>query len=328
MHSPKISVIVPVYNAEKYLRRCIDSILAQTYKDFELLLIDDGSKDSSGAICDEYASKDSRVRVFHKQNGGVSSARNLGLKIACGEFVTFCDSDDYVEVDYLRYIFTDCEYDMSGVSMKAISSEIFWTLPDLSSNGNKNIINSILGVYDDGFRRVIGKLFKLRIIRANDISFETDIKWGEDSLFVLDFLKCCNSIRFLSTALYNYNLSENGLTQSRSYQDEIRLLDEFVNRVWRFDIDDFEKYLLARKFGYYHFECILKTYVFNNRNLRLKKERLSWLKDKESVNIIISSKIKNKGYRTRIFDLFLSKGFVYVSIAYAKFLDLLGKPLY
>ena len=82
--TPKISVIVPVYNAEKYLHRCIDSILSQTFTDFELLLINDGSKDSSGAICDEYAAKDNRVRVFHKENGGVSSARNLGLDNANG----------------------------------------------------------------------------------------------------------------------------------------------------------------------------------------------------------------------------------------------------
>ena len=92
---PSISVIVPVYNTEQYLRRCIDSVLAQTYKDFELLLIDDGSKDSSGAICDEYAAQDARVRVFHKENGGVSSARNVGLDNAQGEWITFIDSDDY-----------------------------------------------------------------------------------------------------------------------------------------------------------------------------------------------------------------------------------------
>lgn len=85
---PKISVIVPVYNTEKYLHRCVDSILAQTFTDFELLLIDDGSTDSSGAICDEYAQKDSRVRVFHKENGGASSARNLGLDNATGEWIT------------------------------------------------------------------------------------------------------------------------------------------------------------------------------------------------------------------------------------------------
>lgn len=100
--TPTISVIVPVYNTEKYLRRCIDSVLAQTYADFELLLIDDGSKDKSGEICDEYAQKDARVRVFHKENGGVSSARNLGLDNARGEWVAFVDSDDYIEENYLK----------------------------------------------------------------------------------------------------------------------------------------------------------------------------------------------------------------------------------
>lgn len=92
---PKISVIIPVYNAEKYLYRCIDSVLAQTYQDFELLLIDDGSKDSSGIICDEYAAKDARLRVFHKENGGVSDTRNYGLDLAHGKYLMFLDSDDF-----------------------------------------------------------------------------------------------------------------------------------------------------------------------------------------------------------------------------------------
>ena len=91
-----ITIITPVYKAEKYLHRCVDSILAQSYTNFELLLIDDGSPDNSGAICDEYAVKDSRVRVFHKENGGVSSARNAGIDAAQGEFLTFVDSDDYL----------------------------------------------------------------------------------------------------------------------------------------------------------------------------------------------------------------------------------------
>ena len=97
MDIPKISVIVPVYNVEQYLPRCIDSILNQTFTDFELLLIDDGSTDGSGAICDEYARKDSRIRVFHKENGGVSSARNLGLYNAKGKYIAFIDADDWVE---------------------------------------------------------------------------------------------------------------------------------------------------------------------------------------------------------------------------------------
>ena len=102
MDNPKISVIVPVYNVERYLRRCIDSILAQTFTDFELLLIDDGSKDSSGEICDEYAAKDSRIIVFHKENGGVSSARNVGLDNVRGEWVAFVDADDKISDGYFH----------------------------------------------------------------------------------------------------------------------------------------------------------------------------------------------------------------------------------
>ena len=96
MNNPKVSVIVPVYNIEKLLQRCIDSILAQTFTDFELLIIDDGSKDKSGEICDEYAEKDARIRVFHKQNGGVSSTRNLGRDEAKGKYIAFVDSDDFI----------------------------------------------------------------------------------------------------------------------------------------------------------------------------------------------------------------------------------------
>ena len=100
-----ISIIIPVYNTEKYLRRCIESVLSQSFTDFELILVDDGSKDSSPQICDEYASQDKRVRVIHKVNGGVSAARNDGLDIAKGEYVTFIDSDDWVEREYLQSLY-------------------------------------------------------------------------------------------------------------------------------------------------------------------------------------------------------------------------------
>ena len=98
---PLVSVIVPVYKAEKYLHKCVDSLLAQTMTDFEVLLINDGSPDRSGAICDEYAAKDSRIRVFHKENGGVSSARNLGILESQGKYITFVDSDDWLSPCYL-----------------------------------------------------------------------------------------------------------------------------------------------------------------------------------------------------------------------------------
>ena len=97
-----ISVIVPVYNVEKYLRRCVESIMSQTYKEIEILLIDDGSTDDSGRICDDLAIKDRRIHVFHKENGGVSSARNLGIERACGDYICFVDSDDWIDIDYFE----------------------------------------------------------------------------------------------------------------------------------------------------------------------------------------------------------------------------------
>ena len=103
--APLISVIVPVYNVEKYLAKCIDSIIAQTYTNLEILLVDDGATDSSGAICDEYAQKESRIRVIHKENGGLSDARNRGIAEARGEYLGFIDSDDYIDVDMYELLY-------------------------------------------------------------------------------------------------------------------------------------------------------------------------------------------------------------------------------
>ena len=103
--SPKVSIIVPVYKAEKYLHRCVDSIIAQTFKDWELLLVDDGSPDNSGKLCDEYAQKDNRIKVFHKENGGVSSARQMGLDNATGEYTIHADPDDWVEPTMLEELY-------------------------------------------------------------------------------------------------------------------------------------------------------------------------------------------------------------------------------
>lgn len=140
MKSPTISVIVPVYNAEKTLRRCVDSILAQTFEDFELILINDGSKDQSGDICDEYAAKDSRVKTIHKTNGGVSSARNAGLRIAQGEYIAFIDSDDYIDNDYLLgFKHYDADLIISGAKLISINNN--WGVQRFKLHKNtRNII--------------------------------------------------------------------------------------------------------------------------------------------------------------------------------------------
>ena len=124
---PTISVIVPVYKVEKNIHRCVDSILGQTYADFELILVDDGSPDNCGAICDEYAAKDSRVVVIHQKNGGLSSARNAGIDIATGAYISFVDSDDYIYPNYLERLYevlVEFDADISVCKMIEFSNDI------------------------------------------------------------------------------------------------------------------------------------------------------------------------------------------------------------
>ena len=120
--NPAVSVIVPIYNVEKYLAECVDSILGQTFQDMEIILVDDGSLDSSGQMADDYAVQDQRVKVIHKENGGLSSARNAGMKIACGEYIYFCDSDDYISLDAMEILYeTATKNDLDMVLFNADS---------------------------------------------------------------------------------------------------------------------------------------------------------------------------------------------------------------
>lgn len=194
MNTPKISIIVPVYNVEQYLPHCIDSILVQSFTDFELLLIDDGSKDKSGEICDEYVEKDSRVKVFHKENGGVSSARNVGIEASNGEWICFVDSDDYVKTEWLENYaqYTDSDLQIQGyvlVSPDTPSKDII--LQDTFLIGEKRFdIN-----YSDINLNVPWKCFRARIIHDNHLRFPVGMHSAEDLVFVLNFMKYSNTMR-------------------------------------------------------------------------------------------------------------------------------------
>lgn len=211
MH-PIISVIVPVYKAEKYLHRCVDSILAQSYTDFELLLIDDGSPDNSGAICDEYAQKDSRVRVFHKENGGVSTARNLGLDNAWGEYVTFCDSDDYVGdnwlIVYSEAIKEKVDFAIQGIYYITNKGELetkkLVPYKGCNLNDKRNLIVQLMsqGVY--GYP--VTKLFRRQIIEDNHIRFDTNSTFREDEQFFSKYLEYVNSFKCIDEENYYYIL--------------------------------------------------------------------------------------------------------------------------
>lgn len=135
----EISIIVPVYKVEPYLRKCLDSILAQTFTNFEVILVDDGSPDNSGKICDEYAIKDSRVRVIHKENGGLSSARNAGIDIAQGKYLGFVDSDDYIAEDMYEVLYENLKFYDADIS----SVEIIPFRDDKYENTSKEKRNSI-----------------------------------------------------------------------------------------------------------------------------------------------------------------------------------------
>lgn len=221
-----ISIIVPVYNVEKYLQRCIESILAQTFADFELLLIDDGSKDKSGDICDEYAAKDSRIRVFHKKNGGVSSARNLGIEHTKGEWITFIDSDDWVNADYLSSFSTDCDLSVQGYycGENAIRyDEIF--------------VNDNPGAYYLYKGYVFGpycKLFKSSIVKEVHILFDESMAFGEDILFLMEYIVLCKTMRVVNACGYHYiPYRENSLTaRKRKYQD---VYNQYVKHIAYFD---------------------------------------------------------------------------------------------
>ena len=211
--SPKISVIVPVYNVEKYLPRCIDSILSQTFKDFELLLIDDGSPDNCGNICDEYAIKDSRVKVIHKQNGGVSSARNVGIENAKGEWITYIDADDYIEQGFLS-IPEDATEDLLIQNYKVLYDNDYTDTKFINEVIEQLQYSSHVGMHivDRIFRVPWAKFFKRCLIVDNSILFAQGVKIGEDTLFMLEYLCHSKSIQYLSTSSYVYRKEGSGLT--------------------------------------------------------------------------------------------------------------------
>lgn len=223
---PKVSVIVPVYNAEKYLRRCIDSILGQTFTDFELLLIDDGSKDSSGRICDEYAEKDGRVRVFHKENGGVSAARNLGLDNANGEWISFVDADDWVDAKLYSNILNS--YDCKVIELVTYS---FWTV----LNGNrrlihlpvvKNKVEFIKNQMLKGYSVVWNVLFRRDFIISKNLRFNQSMKIGEDFDFLIRSYLNSSRLEVLDYPLYYYNMDNES---SALHKMDIKQYDYIIN---------------------------------------------------------------------------------------------------
>ena len=211
---PRISIIVPVYNAEKSLHLCVDSILSQTLNDYELLLINDGSEDSSGHICEEYAKKDSRIRVIHKPNGGASSARNIGLDNACGEWVTFCDADDYVLSNWLECFDLDINSGKDIICQGIIyeryeaGDEKVSFHKRISYDGN--IADLVSALITNGiWGYTVNKAYRKDILTSENsipIRFNPSLTFMEDEDFNYRYLMVCNNGVINTGAAYCYVL--------------------------------------------------------------------------------------------------------------------------
>lgn len=215
---PRLSVIVPVYNTEKYLRECIDSILAQTFSDFELILVDDGSPDGSGAICDEYADKDPRIQVIHQENGGVTSARKAAMRIAHGEWISFVDSDDWIHPNMFERMIakaSETSADMVICDVSLEYGEKTERLPTLAEEGlyQKNALRDTIYptmLLDTKARRpgILGsscnKLFHRNLVETVFWQVDDSFVYGEDALFCYGALLESNRIFVLRESLYHY----------------------------------------------------------------------------------------------------------------------------
>ena len=251
MH-PKLSVIVPVYKAEEYLHRCVDSILAQTFTDFELILVNDGSPDNSSSICEEYAQKDSRVKVIHKKNGGVSSARNMGIDNALGEWITFIDADDYVEQGFFNIPLSAKEdlliqnYNIFG----RINHTVDFVKSIIQPAQIQEFINK--NIHELFLRVPWAKFFKRSIILENNIKFTEGVKIGEDTIFVLEYLKNIKSVQYLASSSYMYKSNEekDELKYRLTPEKSVEIFNMFINRYERLNADSI--YFLDFTFCYFY----------------------------------------------------------------------------
>ena len=287
---PLISVIVPVYKVEQYLHRCVDSILAQTYTNLEIILIDDGSPDRSGEICDEYAAKDSRIRVIHQENAGVSAARNAGLDACTGDYLTFLDSDDYLDdtlfdacvieirkhtpdlIDYgFRFV------DANGAQKRTQMHTLPKHTPIYRSEIKARILPQLIHTkgMDSDFPGawITNKLFLSDYVKLYHIRFDPQIRLWEDGIFTIEYMQYVNVMVCLDKVCYNYRDTVNSLSMRYDpdlYLYAIRIYEKY--RAIYADAFDFENDVASN----YRFELahgiIMRTMSFLSNNVITKRE--------------------------------------------------------
>lgn len=253
MDIANVSVVVPVYNAEEYLNRCVDSLLKQTLKEIEIILVDDGSTDSSSQICDEYAKNNSNIKVLHLENGGPARARNKGIEIATGEYIGFADSDDYCHPEQFEKLYQNAKDNNSDIAMcsffvdsvKGLEPIIIPFKPLYNSNAEikNDVIKCFYGEYVHGLNSLWIKIFRRSLLNDNNIRMDETLKRAEDMWFVFDVLKVSNVFSYINDNLYYYYQNESSImhnSKNDSYEHWVRnrkrLLKE--NEEFDFEIDN------------------------------------------------------------------------------------------
>ena len=314
---PRVSIIVPIYKGELYIRQCIDSILNQTYRDFELILINDGSPDNSINICNDYANRDSRVRVFDKENEGVSVTRNFGIEISRGEFITFVDCDDYIDDTFLENGIlgmgnNDVDLWVSGLYMEEYFNNDI--ISSIEYSGFKKIysVKSLLESLNKDYPLICisgpwCKFYKRSILKKYNIVFDKNLSLGEDTDFNLDYLKACNKISFSNKIFYHYRrLSNESLFSkyhSNFYEIHVKIFDKMRDLFYQNKCNDastleFEVMYTNLMIGCIHKEFNFKESSKSKRKMVIKKIgensniNLSYLLDKKNYILVFLLKLK------------------------------------
>lgn len=235
-NKPLVSVIVPVYNTEKYLRKCVDSILNQTYKNLEVILVNDGSQDNSGIICDEYAQSDKRVKVIHKENSGPAYARNTGIKVATGDYIAFVDSDDWLDKTMYEDIVSKVEEDADAIifNLKYVNerNEIISESPKIQEGEIPISDDSFMDLYNLACNSLLGytwnKLWKRSIMKDE---YFLNIILREDLCFAMKMLNKIRSIYCTNVCGYNYVLRSASILHScnKNNVEAIDIVDRFIS---------------------------------------------------------------------------------------------------
>lgn len=328
---PKLSVIVPIYNVEKYIERCINSILNQTFKDFELILINDGSTDKSGEICEKYRHLDKRIIVINKKNNGVSSARNSGMELAKGEYIQFIDSDDWIEDNLFDIIIKKLENDNSDI--------LFFGFKYDDENGNlikekkycNRTITKELNLYaiklyqKDLFGYTWCKIFKTSIIKENNIKFNAKLSFCEDEEFTCKYYKYVNKVSIINISYYHYikytkhrrTLCSTADTSNCELRDTV--FNAWIGMIRLEEKKIFKDYLIDK--AYKNIRFIFSNIVWSNSDKEIKICEMEKLK-----NTLFYKYLRGKKLSIKIrYLLFLIK---YKQIFIYKFQTLiLGKIL-